>query len=72
MAKQLGQVRLLITGDEDGATVARFEYVVTHSDDASLTKYAALDVDTPVFSVGDVNEFFDGYVDTIKSNEGIA
>jgi len=72
MAKELGEVRLLVFGDGDGATTARFEYIVSHSDDASLIKHAALDVDTPVFSVDSIDEFFDGYIDAIKTTEGIA
>ena len=71
MAKELGEVRLLVFGDGDGASTARFEYTVTHSDDASLIKHAALEVDTPVFTVDSVGDFFDGYVETIKTNEGI-
>lgn len=71
MAKQLGQVKLFVTGDENGPTSAHLEYTVTHSDDASLVKYGYLVVDTPVFTVDDVDTFFDGYVTTIKSNEGI-
>jgi hypothetical protein len=72
MAKQLGEVRLLVFGDENGPNTARFEYVVTHSDDSSLTKHAALSVDTPVFDVDTINDFYDGYVDVIKTNEGIS
>ena len=72
MAKELGEVRLLVFGDGDGATTARFEYIVTHSDDASLIKHAALEVVAPVFTVDTIDEFFDGYVAAIKTTEGIA
>jgi hypothetical protein len=72
MAKQLGSVILFITGDENGCNSARFEYQVTHTDDSSLVKYASLEVSAPVFTVDTVEDFFDGYVSTIKSNESIA
>jgi len=72
MAKQLGEVRMLVFGDGDGPSSVRFEYVVTHTDDSSLLKHAALAVTAPVFDVDDIETFFDGYVATIKTNEGIS
>lgn len=71
MAKQLGEVRLLVFGDGTGPARARFEYMVSSTDDPSLVKYAGLDVDTPAFSANDLQSFFDGYVAVIKGNEGI-
>lgn len=71
MAKQLGEVRLLVFGDGSGPSRARFEYMVSSTDDPSLVKYAGLDVDTPSFELETVDAFFDGYVAVIKENEGI-
>jgi len=71
MAKQLGEISLVIIGDEDGASTAKFRYRVSHTDDASLSKYGVLDVEAPVFSVDTIDDFFDGYVDAIKTIEGI-
>lgn len=71
MAKQLSQVKLIIVGDGNGPQTARFEYSVTHSDDTSLSKYAALTVNVPAFDLNTVQDFYDGYVLTIKENESI-
>ena len=71
MAKQLGEVRLLVFGDGTGPSRARFEYMVSSTDDPSLVKYAGLDVEYPGFDLETVTTFFDGYVSVIKTNEGI-
>jgi len=72
MAKQLGPIKLIIIGTGDGPDSARFEYTVTHTDDTSLCKYAALVVDTPVFTAETLDDFYDGYVSVIESNESIS
>jgi hypothetical protein len=71
MAKQLGEVRMLVFGDGSGPTRVRFEYCVSSTDDPSLIKYAGLDVDSPVFNLDTIGTFFDGYVSVIKTNESI-
>lgn len=72
MAKQMDEVRLLVTGDENGATQAKFVYTVCDDGDLSMKKVVHYNVDTPVFSIDTVADFFDGYVDVFKADEGIS
>jgi hypothetical protein len=72
MAKQLGEVRMLVFGDGTGPTRVRFEYCVSSTDDASLIKYAGLDVVVSDFDVDTIKDFFDAQVTIIKTNESIS
>ena len=71
MVKHIDLVKLLVEGDGYGANTARFTYRVCDVDDNALRKVVNLEVAGPQF--GDtVDEFFDGYVAVMKSNEGIS
>ena len=72
MAKNLGIVRLIILGNENGPTSAKFSYNVYDSDDSDLNKSAILVVTEPSFDTQDLEAFYDGYVAEIKSLEGIS
>lgn len=71
MAKQLDFVRLLIEGDATGPSTAKFVYKVYEDTDATLSKVVHQILEVPDFT-DSVENFFDGYVATIKANEGIA
>lgn len=71
MAKQLDTVILCVSGDGDGPTHAVFKYIVSDTGDPALSKNVQYIVDTPMFDVDTVGEFFDGYVSVFKTNEGI-
>lgn len=71
MAKQLDFVKMIVTGDANGANKAKFVYRVCDDIDSQLSKTAHLNVNGPTFT-DTVDEFFDGYVDEIKEIEGIS
>jgi len=51
MAKEIDFVRLLIIGDTDGPSEARFVYKVCDTVDTNLQKVVHYEVDTPVFTL---------------------
>ena len=72
MAKQLGEIKLLVVGDENGPVSAHFKYQVASTEDTDLVKCGVLVLESPGVGDIDLKSFFDGYVQTIKDNEGIS
>jgi hypothetical protein len=72
MAKQLGEVRMITTGDETGPTKIKFEYFVSSTDDSSLIKRVSIDADIADFDVDTIKDFFDSYIVIIKAKENIS
>lgn len=74
MPKHLTSIRLIINGDGYGPDPdgAAFEYIVCDVDDSQMRKNGRFIVANPNFTVDTIDEFFDGYISVIKSNEGIS
>lgn len=72
MAKQIDLIKLLVEGDTNGASTAKFTYRVCDTDDSNMRKMVHYTVNSPVFSADTIDEFFDGYVSVFETNEGIS
>lgn len=69
MVKQILRCKLILVGDGYGPTTAKFKY---RTIDDGVTARGSLTVSNPNFDIQDLEAFYDGYMDVIKSNESIS